>query len=68
MSVGTPPDIVDTLYRLSAEALRDPAIKTKFDERGFEIYATTPAQFTELLKTEIPRLAEIIKARNIKPE
>lgn len=66
--VGTPADIVDKIYRQSAEALQDPAIKAKFDERGFEIYATTPAQFTELLKTEIPRLAEIIKARNIKPE
>ena len=66
--VGTPAEVVDSVYRQSAQALQDPAIKAKFDERGFEIIASTPAQFAELLKTEIPRLAEIIKARNIKPE
>jgi tripartite-type tricarboxylate transporter receptor subunit TctC len=65
---GTPPDVVAKLNRQSAEALRDPSLKAQFDERCFEIIAGTPEQFAELLKTEIPRVAEVIRTRGIKPE
>jgi tripartite-type tricarboxylate transporter receptor subunit TctC len=65
---GTPSDVVAKIHRQSAEALRDASIKAQFDQRGFDIIASNPGQFAELLKTEIPRLAEVIKSRAIKPD
>ncbi|MBL6613583.1 MAG: hypothetical protein ISP45_06215 [Reyranella sp.] len=66
--VGTPSEVVAKVHRQSTEVLSDAAIKNQFNERGFEIINSNPEKFAELLKTEIPRLAEVIKSRRIKAD
>jgi tripartite-type tricarboxylate transporter receptor subunit TctC len=34
---------------------------------GLEPVASTPAEFTRLVETEIPRWREVVRARNIQP-
>jgi tripartite-type tricarboxylate transporter receptor subunit TctC len=65
---GTPVAIVAKVHAEAAKAIADPVLKAKLEERGFEIIANTPQQFADVLKTEIPRLAELIKQRGIKPQ
>jgi tripartite-type tricarboxylate transporter receptor subunit TctC len=65
---ATPSELVAKIHRQSVDVLRDASIKAQFDERGFDIIGSNPEQFAELLKTEIPRLAEVIRSRGIKPD
>jgi tripartite-type tricarboxylate transporter receptor subunit TctC len=65
---GTPATIVNKVHAEAAKAIADPVLRAKLEERGFEIIANTPQQFAALLEAEIPRLAELIKARGIKAQ
>ena len=38
------------------------------DEIGFEPVVTTPEQFADRIKTDIPRLGRIVREAHIRPE
>jgi tripartite-type tricarboxylate transporter receptor subunit TctC len=65
---GTPPAIVAKVHAETAKALSDPALRARLEERGFELTVTTPEEFAALLRSEIPRLAEVIRSRGIKAQ
>jgi tripartite-type tricarboxylate transporter receptor subunit TctC len=65
---GTPPDIVDSLYRHIAKALSDPDVKQRLAALGFDVAASTPAQFDERIKKEVPKWAKVIRDAKIKAE
>jgi tripartite-type tricarboxylate transporter receptor subunit TctC len=65
---GTPAPIVAKLHAETVKVLRDPAMRTRFDERGFELFVTSPEEFAALLRSEIPRIAEVIRSRGIKAQ
>ena len=65
---GTPKEIVQTLATAIAKAARAPDIKQKLLDQGAEPAPSTPEEFAAIIKDEVPKWAEVIKAAGIKPE
>ncbi len=65
---GTPREIVDLLYREIAATLKEPDIKERMATMGFTPIANSPAEFAALVKPEVERWKQVIKAANIKAE
>ena len=65
---GTPAAIVAKIHAEAIKAIGDPALRARLEERGFEIIANTPQAFEAFLRTDIPRIAELIRIRGIKPQ
>jgi tripartite-type tricarboxylate transporter receptor subunit TctC len=63
---GTPEAIIKKVHGDVEKTLADPDIRSKLMQRGFELVESTPASFAALIKSEIPRVAELIKASGIK--
>ena len=65
---GTPPAIVDMLHRESAKALARPDLREKLAELGLEAIGSSPDEFAKVIKSEIPKWAEVIKVSGMKPD
>jgi tripartite-type tricarboxylate transporter receptor subunit TctC len=65
---GTPRPIIDLLNREIAKVMAAPDVKQRMLSIGFEPVVTTPEEFTERIKTDIPRLGRIVREAHIKPE
>ena len=68
---GTPKPIIDRLHAAAVEALADPAVRSKLESLGQDIYPRerqTPQALAALQKAEIEKWWPIIKAGNIKVE
>jgi tripartite-type tricarboxylate transporter receptor subunit TctC len=63
---GTPPVIVDAIYRETARCLADPQVRTRFESLGLDMVGNSPAEFSALIKAEIPQWATVIKGAGIK--
>ncbi|MBE0558331.1 MAG: tripartite tricarboxylate transporter substrate binding protein, partial [Proteobacteria bacterium] len=63
---GTPRDIIDRLNAVWVKAAAMPDTREKLMKVGEEPLASTPEEYQEFLKTEIPRWAKVIKEANIK--
>jgi tripartite-type tricarboxylate transporter receptor subunit TctC len=63
---GTPPAIIDKLHRETVRilALRD--VRKRFAELGSEVIANSPAEFSAVIKAEIPQWAKLIKEAGIR--
>jgi len=64
---GTPPDIVSKLYSVLLEAVQEPAIASKLDELGLRIVGGPPEDLAALIRADIPRWAEIVRASGASP-
>jgi tripartite-type tricarboxylate transporter receptor subunit TctC len=65
---GTPPEIVDRLYRETAEVLKRADVKERFAGMGVEPGGLAPAAFGELVRSESKKWGDIIVRANIKIE
>ena len=65
---GTPKEIVQTLANAIAKAARSPEIKQKLLDQGAEPAPNTPEEFAAMVREEVPRWAEVIRASGVKPE
>lgn len=65
---GTPPEIVRRLNRETVAALGSPEVQAKMAELGFEIYGNTPEQFADAVKSDLARMAAVIKRAGIEPQ
>jgi tripartite-type tricarboxylate transporter receptor subunit TctC len=65
---GTPRPIIELLNREIAKVMTAPDVKQKMLTIGFEPVVTTPEAFAERIKTDIPRLGNIVREAHIKPE
>ena len=63
---GTPDAIVRKVHADMVKVLADPGIREKLTQRGFQLVESNPDTFAALIKSEIPRIAELIKASGIK--
>lgn len=61
---GTPAAIVNRLNAEFVKALKDPEVIKGL--ANFQIFASSPAEFTEFLKNDIGRQAKLIKSANVK--
>jgi tripartite-type tricarboxylate transporter receptor subunit TctC len=55
---GTPPAIIDKLHRETVRILALPEVRKRFAELGSEVIGNSPAEFSAVIKAEIPQWAE----------
>ena len=65
---GLPPAIATRLESELARAQKLPELQKVYAARGFEVFANSPAQLTELMRAEIPRWTAVIKSSGAKVE
>ena len=63
---ATPKDVVEKLHGETAKTLTLPEVRKKFDELGLEPVGNRPAEFTAIIKKEMPEWAKVIKDAGIK--
>ena len=65
---GTPKPVIDKLVRALQEALKDPTVKTRFNDLGTEpidLKRATPDALRSFLKSEIDKWSPLIKAAGV---
>lgn len=65
---GTPPTIVARLAEAVRAAIADPAVQARLPLLGMVPVASAPAAFAAFLAEQRPRMAELIRAENIRLE
>ncbi len=63
---GTPKAIIDRYNREIVKILNLPEIRKKLNEIEFDVVAGTPEQFSDWIRSEIPRWGKVIKATGAK--
>jgi tripartite-type tricarboxylate transporter receptor subunit TctC len=63
---GTPADVVDRLYRETAQILKRDDVKERFAAMGVEPGGLPPDEFAELVRSETQKWGDIIVRANIK--
>jgi tripartite-type tricarboxylate transporter receptor subunit TctC len=63
---GTPPDIVDKMYREIVKAMDDPMVKGNWTAAAADFGGMPPAEFGKFVKSEIDRWAKVTKASGAK--
>jgi tripartite-type tricarboxylate transporter receptor subunit TctC len=64
--VGTPAAIVQKVNADWAKVIATPEVREKLGALGFELSATTPAEFGEMIKREMAKIAKVVKDANIR--
>lgn len=62
---GTPPEVIETLHRLTAEALKSPEVVESFAAIGVVAQSMTPDELSAYIAQETEHWGKIIKANNI---
>jgi tripartite-type tricarboxylate transporter receptor subunit TctC len=62
---ATPAPVINRLNQEIVRALSTPEMKDKFSELGFDIVASSPAQFGVAIKTDMSRWSKVIKDAGI---
>jgi tripartite-type tricarboxylate transporter receptor subunit TctC len=65
---GTPPEIVDRLYREVAAGLADRNVRTRLTEVGSTLMPMTPAQFGAFVAAETEKWGKVVKASGAKAQ
>jgi tripartite-type tricarboxylate transporter receptor subunit TctC len=65
---GTPQAILDKVQRDTVAVLAMPDVRKRFEDNGLDVIGSTAAEFANVIKTEIPYWAKIIKEAGIKTE
>lgn len=63
---GTPPDVIAKIHKDTVRNLALPDVRKAMGDQGLDIIGNSPAEFAQVLKTEIPRWAKVIKEAGIK--
>lgn len=64
---GTPRPVIDLLNTEIRRQLADPAVKAQFAKQGLDDAGIeTPEQFSELIRSELAKWAQVAKAANVK--
>lgn len=69
LPTGTPQPVVNKLYQVGVQMMKDPFVVKRMGESGITIVTSkTPAEFTALIKAETDRFGKAIKDANIPTE
>src|SRR5216683_925148 len=63
---GTPPAVVEKIYRETQRCLALPQVRTSLETLGLDVIGNSPAEFAAVIKAEIPQWAVVIKGAGIK--
>lgn len=64
---GTPQAIIDKLHAATVAVVRDPEVRDRLTQQGYNLVAGTPAEYTAHIRREITRWTAIVKAAGIQP-
>jgi tripartite-type tricarboxylate transporter receptor subunit TctC len=59
---GTPKDIINMLHIATTEALKDTATQQSLRDLGVDIIGSSPKEFEDYIKSEIPKWTAVVKA------
>ena len=62
---GTPPAVIDKVYRDTAKALEAGDLRKRFDDLGMAPVGNPPAEFEKAIREESARWAKVIRARKL---
>jgi tripartite-type tricarboxylate transporter receptor subunit TctC len=62
---GTPAAIIRKLHAEVVKAVMSPEVRSRIEEQGFNIIASSPQEFTEKIKREVAKWGKVIKDANI---
>lgn len=62
---GTPPDLIDRLYRAIAQAIAEREPRARIAALAVEPMATSPAEFTAFFRTEVLRWTDVARRAGI---
>jgi len=65
---GTPAAIIGRLHQESTKVLAMADVAAKLNDFGMDAIGSTPAAFTDVIKSEIPLWASVIREAGIQPE
>ncbi|MCK9513234.1 MAG: tripartite tricarboxylate transporter substrate-binding protein [Pigmentiphaga sp.] len=65
---NTAPEIIAKLNAAVTSALADPGLVERYENMGAVVQASTPAALADLISTEMPKWAEVVKNANIRIE
>ncbi len=65
---GTPPDILRKINAAANDALKEPEIKARIEQLGYQTGGGTPEQMAENIKKEMAIVGEIVRLGNVKME
>jgi tripartite-type tricarboxylate transporter receptor subunit TctC len=66
---GTPKPVVDKLFRVSHDMMKDPNVVKRLGDQGIQIVTSkSPADFTRFVKEETDRFGKVIKDNKIPTE
>jgi tripartite-type tricarboxylate transporter receptor subunit TctC len=69
VAAGTPKDIITRLNTEIVKIVGDPVlVREKFTPLGFDPLTSSPAQFMDMMKSEVAQWAKVVKGAGIKPE
>ena len=63
---GTPQAVIDKVHQDTVKVLAMPDVRKRFEDNGLDVIGSTPAEFADVIKKEIPYWAKIIKEAGIK--
>jgi tripartite-type tricarboxylate transporter receptor subunit TctC len=63
---GVPRHIIERLNKEIVASLASPELKDRFVSQGFDVYTTTPEEFSRFVKTDMARTAKVIRSAGIK--
>ena len=66
--IGTPQAIIDKVHQETVRVLGQPDVRKRFEDAGLDVIGGSPAEFAEVIRSEIPYWAKIIKEAGIKAE
>lgn len=59
---GTSSEIIAKLNEVIIRTMGSPQVVGTFTKQGLEVFTSTPAQFTEKIRSEMPRWAKVVRA------
>jgi tripartite-type tricarboxylate transporter receptor subunit TctC len=65
---GTPPDIINTLHRATADIAATPGFKERMTAIGVVTVGTTPQEYARVIREEYAKWGRVVQAAGIKPE
>lgn len=65
---GTPPSVIDKLYRETAAVLKSSDVVERFSKEGAEPVGSSPANFQKYVRVEFDKYTKVIRDNNIKAD
>ena len=65
---GTPPDVIDTLHRATADIIAAPGFKERMTAIGVDTVGTTPQEYARIIREEYAKWGKVVETAGIKPE